>query len=103
MGLGGRAEDCFLMGMFSRLDAMLGRPIDELLDGLNLHEDITFALLERARPGNRMAEVWELVKAYEKADWAGLRAITEPKGVKPDSFPDCYADAVHWADTACRM
>ncbi len=103
MGLGARAEDCFLMGMFSRLDAMLGRPIDELLDGLNLDDDITHALLERPRAGNRMAEVWELVKAYERADWAGLRAMTKPRRVNPESFPDSYAAAVHWADTACRM
>ena len=101
-GLGGRREDCFLMGMFSRLDAMLGRPLEDVLTELNLHEEIVRALLQRRRPGDRLAGLWSLVQAYEAADWKHVDPLAAALRIKMSVLGTCYTEAVAWSDSLCR-
>jgi len=67
---------------FSRLDAMLGRPLEELLEGLNLHQEISRALLDRALPGDCLAVLWKAVQAYEAADWDKPGRRGSPSGAQ---------------------
>jgi EAL and modified HD-GYP domain-containing signal transduction protein len=99
-GLGYLRDDCFLVGMFSRLDAMLGRPLEELVEGLNLHGQIIRTLLDRPRPGDAMPAVWKLVLAYERGDWDVIGAGAPETSLKPQTLTACYAEAVRWADGA---
>jgi EAL and modified HD-GYP domain-containing signal transduction protein len=98
--LGYLRDDCFLAGMFSRLDAMLGRPLEELVEGLNLHGQIIRTLLDRPRPGDVMPAVWKLVLAYERGDWDELGAGAPGIDLKPQTLTACYAEAARWADGA---
>ncbi|MGA2273594.1 MAG: HDOD domain-containing protein [Bryobacteraceae bacterium] len=93
-------DDCFLVGMFSRLDAMLGRPLAELVEGLNLHGQITRTLLDRPHPSDKMPPVWKLVLAYERGDWDTLGAMALGCDLNAQTLTDCYAEAVQWADGA---
>ena len=102
-GMRSRREDCFLMGMFSRLDTMLGRPLEDLLEGLNLHEEIGRALLDRPCPGDRLPTLWKLVVAYEAADWNQLGPLASALGLNSKTLFSSYSDAVAWADTVCRQ
>jgi EAL and modified HD-GYP domain-containing signal transduction protein len=97
-GLWKRAGDLFLVGMFSRLDAMLGRPLDELLEGLKLQQDIQGTLLDAAPPGDALATIWRLVLAYEAADWERLAKLAGSLGVPTQVVSTCYAAAVQWSD-----
>ena len=97
-GLQSQSEDCFLMGMFSRLDAMLGRPLEELLDGLNLHEEITRALLDRPEAGDRLPAVWKIVQAYEGADWDEVLPLASDLEIEADLLSSSYTQALAWAD-----
>jgi EAL and modified HD-GYP domain-containing signal transduction protein len=99
-GLNQLRDDCFLVGMFSLLDAMLGRPLPELVEGLNLHGQITRTLLDRPNPSDRMPPVWKLVLAYERGDWDTLGAAALALDLKPQTLTGCYAEAVRWADSA---
>src|SRR5690242_11566919 len=103
VGLRDRREDCFLMGMFSRLDAMLGRPLEELLKGLNLHEEIGRALLGQPRAGDRLPDVWKTVLAYEAADWSQVDRLASTVKLKTSALGAAYTEAVAWADTVCRQ
>jgi EAL and modified HD-GYP domain-containing signal transduction protein len=103
VGLGSRREDCFLMGMFSRLDAMLGRPLEDLLKGLNLHEEIGRALLDRPHTGDRLADLWNIVVAYEAADWSQVDRLASAAKLKTTTLGAAYTEAVTWADTVCRQ
>jgi EAL and modified HD-GYP domain-containing signal transduction protein len=96
--LAARAGDCFLMGMFSRLDAMLGRPLAELLAGLNLNEDVNRILLGAAGPDDRLGVLWQTLLAYESGDWTRLAALTATLGVDPAVLAPTYTAAVSWAD-----
>jgi len=99
-GLMQLCDDCFLVGMFSRLDAMLGRPLAELVEGLNLHGQITRTLLDRPHPSDKMPPVWKLVLAYERGDWDTLGAMALGRDLNAQTLTDCYAEAVQWADGA---
>ncbi|MBZ5577805.1 MAG: EAL domain-containing protein [Acidobacteriia bacterium] len=101
-GLRGRSEDCFLMGMFSRLDAMMGRPMEELLAGLNLHEEIARVLLGRPHSDDRLPAIWEMVEAYETADWVRTARLSSALHLATDSLTSSYTEAVGWADAACH-
>lgn len=102
-GLERRQEDCFLMGMFSRLDVMLGRPLQELLQGLNLPAEIGRALLDQPRPGDRLSKLWNLILAYEAADWGRLDLLASESAIKPEALSSAYTQAVAWADEASRF
>jgi len=99
-GLRSLRDDCFLVGMFSHLDAMLGRPLAELLDGLNLRGQITRTLLDNPQASDRMPPLWKLVLAYERGDWDTLGAAAPVLDLKPQTLTGCYAEAVNWADSA---
>jgi c-di-GMP-related signal transduction protein len=99
-GLALLAEDCFLMGLFSRLDAMLGRPLEELLAGLNLNGEIVRSLLGNALPDDRMPALWDLVRVYEVAGWDEIMPLATGLKVTAESVAAAYAKAVVWADTA---
>ena len=103
IGLRDRREDCFLMGMFSRLDAMLGLPLEELLKGLNLHEEIGRTLLGRSQAGDRLADLWKTVLAYEAADWSQVDHLASAAKLKMTALGAAYTQAVAWADTVCRQ
>ena len=102
-GLEHRQDDCFLMGMFSRLDVMLGRPLKELLEGLNLPEDVGRTLLDQPCPGGQLPELWNLVRAYEAAEWDRLSSLASASSVKPEALCSAYTQAVAWADEAFRF
>jgi len=102
-GMRDRKEDCFLMGMFSRLDAMLGRPLEELLEELNLHDEIVRALLERPQDGDRLARLWKLVVAYEAADWIEVDPLASALQIHMGVLGSSYTEAVTWADHVCRQ
>lgn len=101
-GLSRRQSDLFLMGMFSLLDAIVGRPLEELLGELALADDVRDALLGKASRESRMAAVYELVLAYEKGEWEGLSKTASRLGVPKEVIPDVYVDAISWSEQIFR-
>jgi c-di-GMP-related signal transduction protein len=99
-GLTQLRDDCFLVGLFSHLDAMLARPLAELVEGLNLYGQITRTLLDRPHRSDKMPPVWKLVLAYERGDWDTLGTAAPDLDLKPQTLTGCYAEAVKWADGA---
>ena len=97
-GLGGRSGDLFLLGLFSHLDAMYGRPLEELLDGLSLRDDICEILIGRRAPGDRAGALWQTVIAYERGHWDDSVVLARAAGISPGRVPALYAAAVKWAD-----
>lgn len=94
--LASRSGELFLMGMFSLLDAFIGRPLDELLAELGLSRDVTDALLGDAVPGNTPAQIYRLVLAVERADWATAAALAEPLGLSVEDVGRTSFEAAAW-------
>jgi EAL and modified HD-GYP domain-containing signal transduction protein len=84
-------DQYFTCGLFSVLDALMDRPMAELLAELPLSSEVKEALLEnKGESGKVLTEVLN----YEKGAW---QALLE-SGIAARDFRDCYLQAVLWAD-----
>ena len=63
------AEEYFTVGLFSVLDALLDKPMEEVLALVELSTSLRHALIEHAGP---MGDVLEQVLAYERGDWEAI-------------------------------
>jgi c-di-GMP-related signal transduction protein len=93
-GLGGRELDAFLVGLFSSLDAMVGRPLPELLAEISVSPEIDAALL---RGDGRLGTLRLLVLAYERGAWSEVTALAAKLGLAEDRLPEPYRQAIEWA------
>ncbi|HEY3265414.1 MAG TPA: HDOD domain-containing protein [Armatimonadota bacterium] len=93
-GLKDRTTDLFLLGVFSTIDALLGRPTSEVLNELPLAPDVQAALLGEESP---LTRVFQLVLAYERGDWDDVASMAREIGVDETVIPQLYIQAVAWA------
>ena len=102
LGLGSRRSELFLMGMFSLLDVMVGRPLEEILDEIGLADDLRDALLGKPACGGRLHRIPSLVTAYERGDWTTVALAAEELGLPLESVSDLYLEAVRRHQEICR-
>jgi EAL and modified HD-GYP domain-containing signal transduction protein len=76
---------CFTVGMFSLLDVLLDKPMDDILEELHLSEEITDTLL--GMPTGSLAHILLLAKAYERGSWKWVNRVTQKLGIDPDNLP----------------
>lgn len=86
------------MGMFSLLDAVLDRPMEEILKDLPLAGDIRATLLGEPSKTAGLPEALELARAYEAADWQKMKQVAKASRVPFIRLARAYVDAVHWSD-----
>ena len=96
-GLRERHAELFLMGMFSLLDAMVNRPLAEVLEELHLAQDVRDALLGTLEPANGLAYVYALALAYERADWDAAAMSAARLGAPSGAVSEAYLEAVKWS------
>jgi c-di-GMP-related signal transduction protein len=92
VGIADRKPDLFLMGMFSLIDALLDRSMEESLRGIPVAEEIRGALLGEP---NNLRKVLELVIFYEKGDWDRFNAQCRALGLISEEFPQLYFDSLN--------
>lgn len=85
----------FLVGMFSVIDALLGRPMEEILAQLALPPDAKGALLGEK---NQLRDIYELVFAYEKGNWGPVNWYAGRLQLDETVMPIVYFDALDWAN-----
>jgi EAL and modified HD-GYP domain-containing signal transduction protein len=84
-------DRAFTVGLFSLLDALLDRPLAELLGETPFDAAISAAVLKHAGPeGGLLAAT----KAYEQGDFASASVWAEPS-----ALADAYRAAASWADS----
>lgn len=96
-GVGASGLDLFLVGMFSLIDAVLGRPMSAAVGGLPLADNVKAALMGQDNP---LRTVLDAVIAYENGDWDELGVLLERLGVPDDRLLEFYLTAVDWAAAA---
>jgi c-di-GMP-related signal transduction protein len=90
-----RAEPYFTAGLFSVVDALTDTPMDQVIRGLPLADEIREALIGRGGP---CGEVLAGVIAYEQGDWEQVDAL----GLATDTIRGAYLDALAWAEETTR-
>ena len=84
----------FLMGMFSLIDSMLGRPMDEILKELPIHDDIKAALQGENGVYKR---VLDIVCSYEQAQWDRFSENAKAINCQEAVLANLYFKAVSWS------
>lgn len=98
-GVPGQGEAMFMVGLFSRLDAMLGLPMREVLKGMPLDETIADGLL--GNPG--VIRTWlEMADAVEDSDWPRARTFMGDLGLDASKVAVEYLRAASWAGVRCN-
>ncbi len=92
--MGDRQDGLFLMGLFSLLDVIMSRPIDEILNEITVEEDIIEALT--GTPG-ALKDILDLVIAMEKGEWEQVSKLAAELKIDEQLLPANYLDAVKWA------
>jgi len=94
--LGGEdaAGEGFLAGMCSLLDAILERPMRDILKDLPLAPDTEAALLGQ---DNRTRRLLDTVIAYESGQWDRCVQLAASAGADPAQLPTAFAQALKWS------
>jgi len=82
-------ESFFVVGLFSILDAVMDRPLPEVLEDLPLSEQVIGALLHRAGP---IGQALDCVIAHEQGMWHRVRFAE----LSADAIQGAYYDAMAW-------
>jgi EAL and modified HD-GYP domain-containing signal transduction protein len=91
------ADEAFLMGMFSLLDALVDRPLDEALRSVGVGPEITNALLGTASDESTLSRTYRLSRGYERGDWDQVETLTQAYGFEASAVRDAYLGATLWA------
>lgn len=91
-------NEAFLMGMFSLLDALLDRPLDELLLAVSVAPDIREALLGIAPDDSVLSKIYRLTRRYEQGDWDEVERLAHSCGFPGSAAGRAYVDATLWAE-----
>jgi EAL and modified HD-GYP domain-containing signal transduction protein len=86
--------DGFLVGLCSLLEAMLGRPIEELLEHLPLDDQARAALLGE---DNALRRMLDSVIAYERGDWPACLEHSARAGLASQQLAAAYNSALRSA------
>ncbi len=87
------AEELFLMGLFSMLDIMLEKPMEEALDMVLVSKDIKDTLLER---NGKYSIVYDFVRAYENADWSDVSRLMLLRNISEKQVSAKYIESLQW-------
>lgn len=91
-------DRAFMAGMFSLLDSLLGMPLTDVLDQLNLADDVTAALLSRE---GRLGRLLDVVEAAERSP-AALGPALAGAGIDAESWAATLAQSCRWAVQVSR-
>ncbi|MCQ2523879.1 MAG: HDOD domain-containing protein [Lachnospiraceae bacterium] len=92
-GMAGQAPELFLAGLFSVLDIILNKTMQEALELVKVSNPIEKALLEGS---GDFADVLNFIKAYEVADWNECSRIMIVKGIDTDAGINAYLESLSW-------
>ena len=79
----------FVVGLFSTLDALLDRSMEDVLNDLPLTEEVNQAILEKRGP---LGQILQCAMAYEQGDWEQLPDL----GLDNATIKNTYLEAIQW-------
>lgn len=92
-GVKNNSEELFLLGLFSVLDVVLEKTMEEALEMVTVSENIRDALTKGEGP---YAAVYEFMRHYEVANWQEVSRTLLLTGISMDSVHDSYLNALRW-------
>jgi c-di-GMP-related signal transduction protein len=93
-GFAKQSSTLFLMGLLSISDALLDRPIQDVLNSLAASQELKTALCGGA---SKLGDVYQTLLAMERAEWPKLADCVQRIGCPEDKVPDAYRLAIQKA------
>jgi EAL and modified HD-GYP domain-containing signal transduction protein len=94
--LPGEELKLFLAGLLSTVDALIGRPLKEILGGLALPPAVKAVLLGGPSP---LADAFALALAYERGDWGEVARLGQALRLDEAKIPKLYEQSLAWAES----
>jgi EAL and modified HD-GYP domain-containing signal transduction protein len=92
--LHGSADDLFLLGLLSSIDAILDMTMENVLKEIVLGRELHDALLGHDNP---LRQVLDVAVLYETGSWDKLEEAAARLRIDPKLLPDRFIEAVGWA------
>lgn len=102
LGLGGREfeDHAFMTGIMSLMPTLMGVPLDEILKGIQLNNDVQDALDNK---GGLLGIMLQLTEALEASDGAACQALTDQLPCADHLMVNaCLTQALAWASNIGR-
>jgi c-di-GMP-related signal transduction protein len=93
----GIEDQAFLVGLFSMLDALLDRPLEDALGELGLAPPLESVLRGQASEDSALNRIYKLVRRYEVADWEEVERLAGHLGTPAEQVGAAYREALPWA------
>lgn len=88
------ANDLFLMGLLSAMDAILDMRMADILADIAVKEEIKSALLGRSNP---FRNIFEIAVNYETGVWEEVSDFAARVKMDENVIPDLFSKALEWA------
>ncbi len=88
-----KSEELFLMGLFSVLDVILDKSMEEALEMVKVSKDIGDALISGS---GKLAPVLDFVKQYENANWSEISRLMILYKIDLSVVEKAYEDTLIW-------
>ncbi|MBN2796474.1 MAG: HDOD domain-containing protein [Clostridia bacterium] len=88
-----RASEAFLLGLFSCIDIILNKTMEDAVVDLPLEVDIIQALLGEK---NVFSDILTIVKFYERGNWVDSQLLVEQFDFEFKEVLDAYMTALKW-------
>lgn len=88
-----KKDELFLMGLFSVLDVILERPMDEALEMVKVSKEIKEALVDGK---GQLNKILEFMVPYEAANWTEVSRQMIVNNIDEDVVSAAYMDSLTW-------
>ena len=89
-----QSGECFVLGLCSLLDVLLGGPMEDVLKVLSLPDESVHALTGGR---NTRRDVLDAVVAYERGQWPAVQQLCADLRIRSADLAEFHADATRWA------
>lgn len=91
--LKGKEEELFLMGLFSVIDVILDKTMEEALSMVKVAGDVRDALIDRK---GKLAPIMDFLIGYETADWQEVSRLLILAEVDIKDIYEAYVNSLQW-------
>ncbi len=88
-----KSQELFLMGLFSVLDLILEKPMEEALKIIKVSKEIEEVLIRKEGP---FAPVYDFMLQYETANWSEVSRVMLLRNLAIDDIQSAYVNALEW-------
>ncbi len=85
------ASDAYLLGMFSTLPYIIDAPMEEILEGIPISQEIKDALISKE---GQAGKLYDLLLSYERAEWNQIKVLSNELGIQTNIMAQVYMECV---------